>query len=155
MTEELVAFLRACLDEDEQVARTSAANDGPDWTDSGETVFASMSGFYVCDAANGDREHIARWDPARVLAEVDVKREMLSASNVVCSPRCTTEHTFSGSCSLRWMGPLHEQNGERWLVDDSGARHAPPPVITSWVLRLLALPYRDHPDYRSEWAPDA
>ncbi|WP_035851399.1 DUF6221 family protein [Kitasatospora azatica] len=23
------------------------------------------------------------------------------------------------------------------------------------TLRLLALPYRDHPDYRSEWEPDA
>ncbi|MGW4695167.1 DUF6221 family protein [Kitasatospora cineracea] len=117
MTDDLVAFLRERLDEDER--------------DPGG------------------------WSPARVLAEVDAKRRIVAASNAECPPTCRAEHTFSGSCSLRWMGPLNEQDGERWLTDDTGARYEPPPVVTEWTLRLLALPYAAHPDYRPEWAPGA
>ncbi|QKW17889.1 hypothetical protein HUT16_01365 [Kitasatospora sp. NA04385] len=112
---------------------------------------------FLRERLDEDERDPGGWSPARVLAEVLAKRELLNASNANCPLACRAEHTFSGSCSLRWMGPLHEDEhtGERWLVDDTGARHTPPPAITEWVLRLLALPYAHHPDYRREWAPGA
>lgn len=54
--DDLITWLRAQLDEDERAARA--------WMPFGTPTAA-------------DREHIARHDPARVLAEVDAKRRIL------------------------------------------------------------------------------
>jgi hypothetical protein len=35
-----------------------------------------------------------------------------------------------------------------WIVDNEGRN-----IVERNVLRLLALPYADHPDYREEWRP--
>lgn len=59
--DELIAFVRAQLDEDERVARAAQ-----EWTWRPELA-----------AEFGSPEHIARWDPARVLAEVEAKRRIL------------------------------------------------------------------------------
>ncbi len=94
--DELIAFLRAALDEDERVAL--ASDPGP-W-EVGPTFGAQDSRVYVREAgypgidtvgtcviagqvANKTRfrenaVHIARWDPARVLAEVEAKRRILA-----------------------------------------------------------------------------
>jgi hypothetical protein len=133
MSDDLTGFLRARLDEDEQYAQ------GP-WGDDGYSEY---------NEPGTPGHHL------RVLAEVDAKRRILDASNMACPPACLAEHSFSGSCGLRWMGPLREENGSRWVLDDTGLRVAPPPAIPEWALRLLALPYADHPDYRTEWAPEA
>lgn len=58
MSADLVTWLRAQLDEDERVARA--------WLPLGNPTEA-------------DRDHIARHDPIRVLAEVDAKRRILDA----------------------------------------------------------------------------
>jgi len=93
--DELVVFLRAALDRDEQVAL--ASDPGP-W-EVGPTFGAKDSRVYVREVsdrgidtigtcviagqvANKTRfrqnaGHIARWDPARVLAEVKAKRHIL------------------------------------------------------------------------------
>jgi hypothetical protein len=95
---ELVEWLRACLDEDERVAR--AAMPGP-WTTPGDDTvgewmiygaewavasahvseyhgdFPKLRGGPTGDDANRNAEHIARHNPARVLAEVDAKRRLL------------------------------------------------------------------------------
>ncbi|WP_127933425.1 DUF6221 family protein [Nonomuraea polychroma] len=75
------------------------------------------------------RLHIARYDPARVLREVEAKRCILDAlaSDVA---------QFSG-------GVEQQKFAER---------------MATWakayaVLRLLALPYADHPDYQERWKP--
>ncbi|MEV7417232.1 DUF6221 family protein [Streptomyces sp. NPDC089919] len=120
MDDDLVRFLRACLDEDERAARAA-----PDGT----------------------------WGRARVLAQVQATRMLLDASHHACAPACATEHDFSRACGLGWMGPLHEDAGERWLSDDTGRRFAPPPVTTGWTLRVLTLPYAGRPGYRHEWWP--
>ncbi|MFD0353496.1 DUF6221 family protein [Streptomyces sp. NPDC127110] len=131
---DLVQFLRARLDED---AADAHACTGPRWRVEPD------------DGVNGP--HIARHDPARVLAEVLAKRLLLNASNVFCAPGCGVEHSFSGSCGLRWMGPVHEAHGQRWVRDDTGARFAAPAVTSEWTLRVLALPYANHPGYQQEW----
>lgn len=79
MTADLIAFLRACLDDDERVARKCAP--GP-WQLQGEpreTYVFSPAGPAVATGWARDLEHIVRWDPARVLAEVAAKRAVLDA----------------------------------------------------------------------------
>ena len=59
--DELVAFVRRCLDEDERVAREASPDCTPDDP----------------RASDADIRHVARWNPARVLAEVEAKRHIL------------------------------------------------------------------------------
>lgn len=68
----------------------------------------------------GDARHIARWNPARVLAECEAKRRIVA----VCEPQ---------------LG--------------SGGGHDEEAVLANSVLRALADPYADHPNYQQEWRP--
>ncbi|MFH8627739.1 DUF6221 family protein [Streptomyces vietnamensis] len=75
---DLIAFLRARLDEDARAARRA----GDSFRQIGETgVIVATEGDRAeeCASVNwaGIAEHIVRHDPARVLAEVDAKRRML------------------------------------------------------------------------------
>lgn len=142
-TDAMVAFLRACLDADEHAA--IAARDAFGWdSGSGTGRWASGDGGAVWDAeTDADRReivvdegvptraqaaHIARWDPARVLAEVEVKRRILDEFK----PRVDQmDATIEGE----W-GMGNYPSGESDLL-----------------VKLLALPYADHPDYREEWRP--
>lgn len=86
--DDLVRFLRTQLDDDERVAHAAADGDpvwnirhpepgAPSWSRSallGKSLVSS------CDPATltpAEGEHIARWDPARVLAEVEAVRKLL------------------------------------------------------------------------------
>jgi hypothetical protein len=110
MSSDLVAFLRARLDEDEQVAVAA----GRKW-----------SGIRVESYSEREPEHVARHDPARVLAEVVAKR------------RIVAEYTL---WSDNPGGEMREYGYEEGL---------------EFALRYLALPYASHPEYRAdEWSPD-
>ncbi|MFE7510084.1 DUF6221 family protein [Streptomyces sp. NPDC057540] len=151
---DLIAFLRARLDGDERTAR--AAHRPGRTGDGGRGIADGTDGGRTGEAPNAAvAAHIARHDPARVLAEVHAKRQLLEASAAACAPACGIdgEHAFGRSCALGWMGPVEEADGGRWIHDDTGARFAAPPVTTEWTLRVLALPYSGHPDYRDEWRP--
>lgn len=147
MTVDLVAFLRARLDEDERIAREA---DGPHWRPGDGNV--SEGGLYALDGdpagendgwaiawfkmgetnpgqqlpafSNRKRHphensvHAARHDPARVLREVEAKRRIVDS--------------FAASGL-----PLATRNAEF--------------AVVRMVLRLLALPHADHPDFRDEW----
>lgn len=141
----LIKFLEDRLDEDEQIAR--AATPGP-WRHNpakqwhrpedlatkrhGEEFVASgLLEDPICVAATGpadgarsmaDADHIALHDPARALADVKARRQLLAFLVVL-----------AGEPDL----------GDAYLRLD---RSHPEP------LRLLAAPYRDHPDYRPDWA---
>ncbi len=126
-----MAFLRARLDEDEQTAR--AATPGPwEWRqEHGEPWqpkpggWLDYSGEYLETGGetptlfgpgmtpHADAVHIARHNPARVLAEIDAKRRILNET---------------------WGGRDHQ---DLWV------HH----------VRLLALPYAGHPEWREEWRP--
>lgn len=67
--------------------------------------------------------HIARFDPARILAECDAKRRIIEL------------HSGPHNCENVHTGQVG------WNVN---------PCTT---LELLALPYADHPDYQQEWKP--
>lgn len=62
--------------------------------------------------------HIARWDPARVLAECEAKRRIIG--------------TFTTSAAQHQCDP-----SELFFADE--------------VLRALALPYADYPDFDVSW----
>jgi hypothetical protein len=138
MAGDLHAFVTARLDEDERVAREAIAeNDGEsDWQieqpDPDEPSWRTPRPLWLnvmdsCDPESmppAMAEHIARHDPARVLAEVDAKRRILADYERYARER------------------RRAMNG--W---DPEARNPSP------IVRYLALPYADRPGYREEWRP--
>ena len=83
----IVDFLTARLDEDEQVAQQACDGTNGRWRiteqayDQGRRIEADDPGWFTIYDEGGHDErqaaHIARHDPARVLAEVKAKRRML------------------------------------------------------------------------------
>ena len=153
----LVEFLTARLRDDEQVAR---ATDGASWrtTDDqddfsgdsliGYTTLRDDEGSPISDDRDGrlsadDLMHIARHDPARVLRDVEAKRRIVAehASEDGHCRTCTVED--------REDAPM----GTDWDTEPEAIWVRRPVAYPCPTLRLLALPYADHPDYREEWRP--
>lgn len=157
----LVEFLRARLDEDERAARLIAEFYPPPWEVSDRGWMARvvaddpfwevirLEGWPGQPDGPGAPDlaeiiaHIARHDPARVLAEVEAKRRiiaehyaaLLDGSNPIQACR---------QCSDRRPDSDPLSHSDRWL------RLEPAPCLT---VRLLALQYAGHADYRKEWRP--
>lgn len=129
---DLVAFIHARLDEDEQAAkrvrqpyRLYVDNHGrisePKRIDD---LHGDRDGEYEQWADGEDRmpNDIASWsliyDPARVLREVAAKRGIAEEAEAI------------------WNSDIDGAYGRGMMI-----------------LNLLALSYADHPDYREEWAP--
>lgn len=129
--DDLVQFLRARLDEDEPAAR--AATPGP-WAVDGGSVYVGHPINEVVDYSES-ADHIARHDPARVLAEVDAKRRLV-AQVLRYEAKIDGEWGCCHSGDQIAAGQCEETN---------------PNEIEA--LQLLALPYATHPDYREEWRP--
>ena len=152
---DLVEFLRARLDEDEQVARYSGE---PGRWDIGECVSTDEPGrtewevvtedgnITARTATNMRAAHIARHDPARALREVERDREIVELHGIV--------HRNIG-----WMDDGDDEYGEIPVCGLCVPRHShfrcreDVPKGPCLTLRLLALPHVDHPDYRGEWKP--
>lgn len=127
----LTEFLLARIAEDEAAARAAyaspwrAKDDGHLWTghddaEEGPTVYVN-GGVYANQRHTA--EHIARHDPARVLAECEATRQLIELAQ--------------GLVYLREIGdPI-----------------APSTPVGQDILEILAQPYADHPDYREEWRP--
>jgi hypothetical protein len=131
----LITFLRARLDDDEQVAKSAADEAGDSWDAGGaysDAVLAKNGGVIICGPYAGGflddalRQHIARHDPARVLRDVEAKRRAVD----LC---------------VEW---INRPVGQIDRVADDAFVEA-----GESLLRLLALPYADHKDYRKEWRP--
>jgi hypothetical protein len=129
VTADLVAFLRARLDEDEQAARTLGGVTLDAYLEGGDDGWA-VEGEGGIGAIIGDRnlaEHIARHDPTRVLREVEAKRQIIDE--------------FERHEAVLRM---------KTLVEPARSEAAAKRDALLLVLRLLALSYADHPDYRAE-----
>ncbi|HEX4818498.1 MAG TPA: DUF6221 family protein [Nonomuraea sp.] len=151
----LVAFLSARLDEDERAARRAASlcgchPDAPSWvfddeaTDGrilvegdphphekrklGRRWNGTYHGLFVA-------EHITRHDPARALREVEANRRIIQLHRGVPYRQYDPPHLICLECSSR--------DDDHYHVTDAPCE----------TLRLLALPYSDHEDYRAEWRP--
>ena len=130
----IAEFLTARLDED-QAAAERLAEDQRSWTWLPDPKHPSYRGeireifLQACNTEDPQYiqfeagEHIARHDPARVLADIAAKRAIVA--------RCGRE--------VRQQ----ELNPRRYDFDTS-ERHA---------LRALAAIYSDHTDYSEEWKP--
>jgi hypothetical protein len=142
-TQSLSDFLLAQIAADEEVAR--AATPGPWWYDPTkwnsisheESVFTGERGLSATTVAStgpgddaqsmADAAHIARHDPARVLAECAAKKAIVAEH-----PRCDIHDRPGSECdACQTCG-----DGSLW------------PCPT---LRALALPYRDAPSFDDAW----
>lgn len=160
VTVDLARWLGQQLDEDERIARAvedrSAPWDGQ-WMADGNSAVRTLNGhvlFYRHDERPlkpGLTEHVAEWDPARVLQEIDAKRRIVDAylppgSDPHPGLPCTSD-------------PENDPDGELWTAslpwpDEPCVRHLEASkrlLHNSYVLRLLALPYADRPGYRDDW----
>lgn len=155
MTDDLVQFLRARLDEDESVARDAAMYaaaalasaaaqhgvrqppyDGATWANDYDHLFVVQDRpgqprkVQIADCGSAAftlTPHLARHDPARVLAEVEAKRRIVNE----LVPR---------------MNDMSDAMDGEW-----GVGAGPEEYESEQLLRLFALPYANHPDYRAEW----
>jgi len=130
--DDLVTWLRARLDEDERVAL--AASPGP-WKPNAEhDEVLAVDDVTVADgfALSGNQlratvGHIARWNPARVLAEVDAKRRILDEYEM-------------------WADD-----------DDQDYEHAQTAANSAAALlvavKLVALPMAERDGYDESWRP--
>jgi hypothetical protein len=140
MSSDLAEFLLARIAEDERAARAAQER--------GSTAYRSATlrdrGFILADST-----HIPRWSPARVLAECEAKRRIVedALADVKAARR-----------RPGWTMPDDEvdKKGRAYRTGFENARAKQLPDVldrTERLLRLLALPYADHPDYRHEWRP--
>ncbi|MFF8406927.1 DUF6221 family protein [Streptomyces sp. NPDC015684] len=137
MTNDLVAFLRARLDESAQIARqaeraTGSADWRADWRQVAENRFDAriisapdkpvFDGYGRIDAA----EFASRQDPARVLADIEADRALLAQYEAVAD--MDTEDAEPEFAYGRAVG-------------------------LGVAVCYRALKYANHTDYREEWRP--
>jgi len=169
MTDGLVAFLRARLDEDEQMAREAAKHcgaliagaaskehlwrppyDGSAWASDADHVYAvdprpDQPRAEIADfgySAFMLTPHIQNHSPARVLAEVDAKRRIVQ--------QYEDSMTRSKALRERAADGTEDEYQKAQRLNQSVQL-----LVLHGIVKLLALPYRDHPNYRPEWAPEA
>ncbi|WP_086765383.1 DUF6221 family protein [Streptomyces bobili] len=149
--DELVVWLGVQLDEDERMAR--AATLGP-WVQSGIGEYGWTvdfgrpgAGVETADSEQGlaDADFIAAHNPARVLREIDSKRQILGlfASALGERQALRTRMREAIGADSGEFSRLHRQESE---LIETAERLRP-------VARLLALPYADRPGYRDDWRP--
>jgi len=80
-------------------------------------------------------EHVARHDPARVLADIAAKRAVVEHFKVAAEYAQTVDKSQVGVA-------------EAWRVTSIWTQ-------LLHVVKLLAAPYADHPDFRPDWKVEA
>lgn len=147
MTDDIVQWLGAQLDEDERIARSCS---GRDWREHPKNWVSTPPVNRVAVVLHdGDRGHILRHDPARVLLEIDAKRQLLA--EVLSEPHFISADDHWNTCPA-----IVDEDGVPLCLDES---RAPGPcdcgrgARVARRLHLLALPYADRPGYREEWRP--
>lgn len=143
-TDDIGAWLRVVwagrerqLDEDERVAREATQGKWR-WGDpGGRTKMALLAGTWPTETmvvpsgspdvypSRNDARHIARWDPARVLAEITTERRDIEAKRRIMEA---------------WRRQIEDDDPAVYLAGDI-------------LPKLLALSYAGHPGYREEWRP--
>jgi hypothetical protein len=86
-----------------------------------------------------EADHVAQWDPARVLLECEAKRGIL-LDYMTRRRRYETEARQRQGAARESFVPPHGYTNPR---------------PSDLPLRYLALPYRAHPEYSEAWAPPA
>lgn len=150
----LTEFLRARLDEDEAVARQGDPADLDELDYEAEERWSAQPHGQDCGHRMGERLQDSRSCryPARVLADIEAKRAIVdwhenwpvlveTQPEFVPVSKDVTSMTFRMTQQIAWLT-------NREYVARFGTE---PP--TAPVLRMLAQPYADHPDYNPAWRP--
>jgi hypothetical protein len=156
MTNDLITWLRAQLDDDEQATLASSERDWrPDGANSCQVYVRRPDGSNrtIAWCANGYEDdfanslHIARHDPAWMLAEVNAKRRILDLHTGVhdCPEMRTGVYPADRPAAAAYGKP-----GERWAYPSTEHFDADEFCPTA---RALTLPYADRAGYRDEWRP--
>ena len=137
-TPQLDEFVMARIAEDKRIA-ARAADDDPDASRAVHLPDAAPSRPRPGPASATARhsataEHVARFDPARVLADCAAKRWIVQA--------CRDARPDTAFLGTRPGG-----------LPDFPLTPADIHQLAALTLALLALPYAGHPDYREEWRP--
>lgn len=143
---DLVEFLRARLDQDERTARQALTD--PD-NDRGQGVRVMDGELAIMPSAmsNGLTLHFVRHDPARVLLDLESKRQII---DTVMAWR----HHVSEDCWYTCGAATEERDGgECCNEDDLGKCTCGLEIRQRSILAPLATPDAGHPDYRQEWKP--
>lgn len=138
MDDELLVFLNARLDEDEQLARDAR---GADWA---MNVRLKRDLEWVLDQTWRDTEHIVRHSPARALRELEAIRATISRQVSDHAPVETMYGLCCRTC-VDWRDAPLADGGET----EFGI--AIPHQWPCRVARSIAARWSDHPDYRPEW----
>lgn len=139
---DLIEFLRARLDEKEKTARDRLCLNCGNPVVPLRSVLGTTGYTHEGGRANEQGQWEQGWEgqrcpgkivgaepvqnPTRVLREVEAKRRIVDLHAHAHAHQCRTGE--------------HDDGYAQWVSDCT-------------TLRLLALPYADHPDYRPEWAP--
>lgn len=124
----IVEFLRQRLDEDEAAARE--ADDGRHWSAEDEHLEPwpeLPNDESLTFPRKAHARHAARHDPIRVRREIEAKRRIVDRAEFVADHGPAKDDVRA----------LDMSTGASAALDD--------------VLRHLALPYWDHPDYDPAW----
>lgn len=145
-TQTITEFLEARIAEDEAMARECEESGAWSpfrseehlewWVRSENFGHIVTTGYVGNNDAKPNAEHIARHDPARVLAECAAKRAIIAAHPIVddvVEVSTRIKHGFACETCFSY-GDIVEDNG---YCD---------------TLHALAAAYVDHGDYRQEWA---
>jgi hypothetical protein len=159
--DDLAQFLSDRLDDDEEVARDAAHLTPGHWTTEENypvsvadelpaeaDVFERAVAFDEGSPSEQQAAHIARHDPARVLAQVAIDREMLNEYDSL---------TRAYAAHRKEADRLKESADEDVIRRNALRREADylPAILhilQRWAKRKAAL-YDNHRDYRQEWRP--
>jgi hypothetical protein len=150
----LLDFLLARLAEDRAAARACAAVYPPPWelSDRGWVAYVKADAPAFREVARLEQgtasgsesrwlgealDHVARWDPARVLAECEVKWRIVEAYREERNRR-----------DIYQAADPHSEGIEQEKSRRSSAARCRGLEI---AVELLALPYVGHKDFRAEW----
>lgn len=124
---DLAEWLLAQYDVDEKLARNCWGDDQAGWWHcTGDVVVADDDGAEVCETVMSDEAvHIARWDPAAVVADLNMKRRIIKA--------------WQQAESAADSGEPRE-----WGFAEGLER----------AVQLLALPYAKREGYQESWRPE-
>lgn len=155
---DLIAFVRRCLDDDERVARAVPDHRGRRgelrWMQSDPERTPGL----ICDQlgnvvtydegspSEAQAAHIARHDPARVLAEVAAKRAVLDEYDKVFRAR---QENSERAVELSQLGA--PDAGAYANVKAHGWKLDGVLVGLNAAIGLLAQPYAGQPGWREEW----
>lgn len=136
MIQDLIKFITARLDADEQAARAASSASAMPWRLTSEqddfdgdvlisySVLRDANGVEIAsdraDFTEEELRHIALHDPAQTLADIAARRHLLN----------------------HWPDPFGN-----WGAEQADAARA----MKEYALRALAQRYETHPEFRDEW----